>query len=110
MKLAWIAASLLVGCSVATEPEAMPATVEPVVTFVGVCERPAVWWLLRDRANLDATGIWLFLATDSVTVPAVIGAERFDWYELDSGTGRALQAGTAPLDSLGAARVVATCL
>lgn len=105
----WFVLVLLMGCADAVAPEEHPPDPVPVLTFVGVCDHPAVWRLTVDLVNLPPTGIWLFFRTDSLVTAAARGSERFDWSELDPQTGRPLQGATVPLDARGSARVVATC-
>lgn len=94
-------------CAAPLEPETLPDP--PTVRFEVACDRPSVWWLTVDLVAVEGAGIW-FLGRDAVLeLPPVPGGERFDWSELDLGTGRTIQAGVAPLDSTGAVQVAVTC-
>jgi hypothetical protein len=103
---------LLAACADVTAPplaEAPTPELAPVLRFVGVCDRPAMWRLSLDDVNLPPSGIWLFRATDSLSFEAVAGIHTVEWSELGQ-DGWTAQIGKAETDSLGAARVVVTCL
>jgi hypothetical protein len=102
---------LLPACADVTAPPVLepPAVPAPVLRFVGICDRPAVWWVMRDTQAGHDVDIWFMTATDSVDIPPIGALTLVTWYELD-GIGQVMQSAQAGTDSLGAARVAATCL
>ena len=102
---------LLPACADVTAPPVIepPAASAPVLRFVGICDRPALWRLSVDDVNLPPTGLWWLAASDSLDFVPVPGGRTLEWSELGGG-GWTVQVGVAELDSFGATRVVATCL
>jgi hypothetical protein len=103
---------LLTACADVTAPppaEAPAPELAPVLRFVGVCARPALWRLSVDGMNLPPTGLWWLTATDSLDFAPVPGGRTLEWSELGDG-GWTAQVGVADLDIAGTARVVAACL
>lgn len=98
-------------CADAGVVEPPPVAVQPVVRFVGVCDRPAIWFLMRDGVRLGETGLWTFLQSDSLTFPAATGVHRIDWAEVGVGEWvNVLRQGQEPTDSTGAVRVMVHCV
>jgi hypothetical protein len=103
-----LAGFILLGCTgelVAPVPVALPV---PVLRFVGVCERPALWSVWRDGAPLPPTGMWFFLQADSLDFTPIAGVHLVEWSEL-AGTGVTLQVGSSVTDTEGVARIEARC-
>ena len=88
----------------------IPAAPEPALLwFVVQCDRPSVFWVVRDPSPDPAT-IWLFGGTDSVSYSPTGELTAITWSELDGDGRLAGNSGDAVSDSLGVGRAAARCL
>ena len=100
-----VAVLMLAACAgdlTAPVPVALPV---PVLRFVGVCERPALWWV---RQGTHAPIMYFMEQTDSVVYEPTGTQTEVRWMELD-GNAQPVQNEATLTDSVGAGRIVAYC-
>jgi hypothetical protein len=109
MRPLWLVLALA-GCAGITAPE--PPVSEPpapALWFVGICDRPTIWWVVRDAADGPMSELLFMSRTDSVRYAPLHESTLVSWAELD-GAGFPVAGGQAGTDSLGIGRIEGQCI